>query len=88
MYAVVVDVTISDFEAAHAELEEQVIPRVKQAPGFVHGVWVRPSPGSGHSIVVFENEQGANAMAEMVRGMPRSAVTVDSVAVMEVVATA
>lgn len=37
MHAVVVKVTLQDREAAEAELHDQVIPQVSQAPGFVAG---------------------------------------------------
>jgi hypothetical protein len=39
MHAVVVKVSIKDAEAAQQALEGQVVPRVKQAPGFVAGYW-------------------------------------------------
>jgi hypothetical protein len=41
MYAVMTTVDITDGEAATKALAEQVIPMVKQAPGFVGGYWVR-----------------------------------------------
>jgi hypothetical protein len=41
VHAVVVNVTISDFEGGRQMLEEEVVPRVKQAPGFVAGYWTR-----------------------------------------------
>jgi hypothetical protein len=37
MHAVIVKVTIGDFEAAQKGLREQVVPRASQAPGFVAG---------------------------------------------------
>ena len=44
MYAVIVNVSIApgQFEASQKVLREQVVPRVKQAPGFVKGVLDRP----------------------------------------------
>jgi heme-degrading monooxygenase HmoA len=87
MHAVVVQVTIKDFEAGTAALREQVVPRVKQAPGFVTGYWTRKD-NQGLSMVVFESEEAAReAAARMPEGAP-DAVTVDSVEVREVVATA
>ena len=88
MYAVVVEVSISDFEQARKELDEIVVPGVSQAPGFVSGVWVAVDRNKGRSIVVFESEDGANAAAGQVRAMARAGVTVDSVSVGEVVGRA
>lgn len=87
MYAVVVDVTITgEREEAERGLRERVIPRVKEAPGLVAGYWVEPIDGKGHSIVVFESEEAARAMAEQVGGNAPSPVTVDNVQVRAVVA--
>jgi hypothetical protein len=41
MHAVVVNLTITDPEAAERALHEQLVPRVSQAPGFVTGYWTR-----------------------------------------------
>ena len=88
MHAVVVDVSISDLEQSQRELRERVVPIVSQAPGFVSGVWLARGEGKGHSVVVFETEEAANAMAEQVRSVAPSTVTVDNVGVHEVVAKA
>lgn len=88
MHAVIVDVSISNREQAEQELREQVVPMVSQVPGFVSGVWVARGGGKGHSVVVFETEDAANAAADQVRNMTRAAVTTDSVDVGEVVARA
>ena len=55
MHAVVVDVSVSDFDQARRELDESVVPGVSQAPGFVSGVWVALEGNKGRSIVVFES---------------------------------
>jgi heme-degrading monooxygenase HmoA len=68
MYAVVATVDITDGEAATKALAEQVIPMVKQAPGFVGGYWVRLDEGHGTSVVVFETEEQARAGAPEVGG--------------------
>jgi hypothetical protein len=41
MHAVIVSVTITDPELATTFLRNEIVPRVKQAPGFVAGYWVR-----------------------------------------------
>ena len=61
MHAVIVDVEIKDPEAARKGLEEQVLPMVKGAPGFVAGYWVRLGDTDGTSMVVFETKEQALA---------------------------
>ena len=87
MYAVVARSTVHDVELGRTFLREQGIPRLKQAPGFVSGSWVRLEDGSGTSIVVFESEEAARAAAEQLRTNPpsESAVTINSVQIGEVV---
>ncbi len=71
MYAVVATVDITDREPADKTLVEQVIPMVRQAPGFLGGYWVRLDEGHGTSVVVFETEEQARAGApEVGGGMP------------------
>jgi hypothetical protein len=88
MYAVVTQATIHDLEKARTVLNEQGVPRMKQAPGFVAGTWVHLDETHGRGIVVFESEDTARAGAEMIRANSPAgdAVTVDSVEVGEVVA--
>jgi hypothetical protein len=52
----------------------------------VAGHWVRVAEDKGTSIVVFESEEAARAMAEQVTPAPDGSVTVDSIEVGEVVA--
>ena len=91
MHAVVVTVTISDYESARQQLQERVIPNVKQMPGFVGGYWLAPKESKGLSIGVFESEEQANAMAAQLRDgafpVPDS-VTFESVDVREVAGSA
>lgn len=88
MHAVIVDVSISDVEQAERGLRERVVPAVSQAPGFVSGFWMEAGEGKGHSVVVFESEDAAKAVAERVRSEVPPVVTVESVEVREVVAHA
>lgn len=87
MYAVVVNVSITDVEQAQAELRERVVPMVTQVPGFVSGVWMEDGEGKGHSVVVLESKDAADAMAQQVRSSEMS-VSVDDVSVHEVFAHA
>jgi hypothetical protein len=89
MHAVVVRVSISDSESAQKGLEEKVVPRVSQAPGFVAGYWTRSDDKSnGQSMLVFESEDAARAVAERIHTDVPEGVTVDSAEVREVVASA
>jgi heme-degrading monooxygenase HmoA len=87
MHAVVVNVTIADPEPSEVALREQVVPRVSKAPGFVAGYWTRKG-NSGLSMSVWESEDAASAASEMVRSAAPEGVTVESVEVREVVASA
>jgi len=87
MHAVVARVTISDPDASEPVLREQVVPRVSQAPGFVAGYWTRKD-NTGVSMTIWESEEAANTASEMVRPSAPEGVTVESVEVREVVASA
>lgn len=87
MYAVVVNVSITDVEEAQRELRDQVVPMVTQVPGFVSGVWMEDGEGKGHSVVVLESKDAADAMAQQVRSASMS-VAVADVSVHEVFAHA
>ena len=88
MHAVVVTVQIENYDEARKMLTEQVVPMVSGQPGFVTGVWLAPEDGKGNSVAVFESEDQARAMADMVRQVAPSTVTVESVNVREVAAHA
>jgi heme-degrading monooxygenase HmoA len=87
MHAVVVSVTINDEESSRNALQEQVVPAVSQAPGFVAGYWTRKG-NSGLSMTIFESEDAANGASERVRSTAPEGVSVDNVEVREVVASA
>jgi hypothetical protein len=89
MHAVVIQVTIHDFERGRQMLEERIVPTVKQAPGFVTGHWTRSEDDRGLSMVIVESEDNARALADMIRSAPPDeGVTLDSIDVREVVAHA
>jgi hypothetical protein len=85
MHAVVVTVTINDPEGAEKTLQEEVVPQVKQAPGFVAGYWTRKD-NTGLSIVVFESEEQAQTASERVPAAIPAQVSLENVDVREVVA--
>jgi hypothetical protein len=90
MHAVIVRVTINDAEKATERLRSDVVPRVKEAPGFVAGYWVRLEGGDqGRGMIAFESEDAARAAVEAIRATPREGeVTIDSIEVAEVVESA
>jgi len=92
MYAVVVNVTIApgEFASSRKALHEQVVPRVKQAPGLVKAFWtVRDDESQGTSMAVFQTKQQAETAVSMIRNSPPPAgVTLNLVELREVVADA
>jgi hypothetical protein len=90
VHAVVIRVTINDFDQGREFLTEQVVPRVSQAPGFVTGHWTRSDDSSnGLSMIVFESEEGARTVADMIQSQgPGEGVTLEDVEIREVVANA
>jgi len=87
MHAVVADVEIRDQEAARKNLEEQVLPMIKSAPGFVAGYWIRLDDTHGTSVVVFETKDQARAGAPT-EGTESQGVAFTRVADGEVLASA
>jgi hypothetical protein len=88
MHAIVVRVALSEDDSASLdELREQVVPQVSQAPGFVAGYWVRlDGERQGASVIVFDSEDNARSAAD--RFQPPEGVTLESMDVGEVVASA
>ena len=84
MHAILVRVKIEDFETAVSSLRQNVVPRVKQAPGFVAGYWTRKDD-SGIGLMVFESEDAAEQSLEPVRAAAVEGVSLESVEVREVV---
>ena len=82
MHAVMVTVTINDFEKGVTFLRDEAVPRVSQAPGFVAGYWVRLDGDQGRSTIVFESEDAAREVAERVAAPPEGVATIDSVKVL------
>ena len=92
MHAVLLEVELGGTEREEGlkNLLETVVPRVKQAPGFNSGTWLGPVAGKGLSVVLFDGEENAQAMAAMVAvgNSPSPGVTVERCEVREVVASA
>jgi hypothetical protein len=88
MHAVLTEVTVADREAAEKILKERVVPGASAAPGFVTGYWMSMPPSKGRGVIVFESEEAAEAFAGQFQPPPDAPVTLESVAVGEVVAHA
>ena len=92
MHAVVVKVTFSDVDAAEEMLHGEVVPMVKQAPGFVAGWWTRAvDKSNGMGLMVWESEDAAEQAKQRLQteGPGNSdAVDIESIEIREVVANA
>jgi hypothetical protein len=90
MHALIVKVNIEDFEPAREFLTTQVVPNVKQAPGFVAGYWTSPDGSRGESMIVFETQDAAEGVKQMIESGigAGEAVSLQSAEVAEVVASA
>ena len=94
MHAVVatVEIEAGKGEEATASLHQQVVPQVKQTPGFVSGTWARSADGKhGHSMVLFESKEAAEAAATNLQQQgppPGAPVKIAYVQVYEVLAQA
>jgi hypothetical protein len=63
MYAALIQLKIDPAQApaAAAAFSNEILPKVKSAPGFVTGYWVDPVNGEGFGFVLFESEKQALA---------------------------
>jgi len=87
MHAVVVNLTITDPDAAGRALHEHLVPRVSRAPGFVAGYWT-VKDDSALSMFMFETRDAARLMREQaVAGLP-DGVVLEGIEVREVIAHA
>ncbi len=77
MYAVftVVQIDPGRNSAAVQMLKDQLIPQVKQAPGFVRGTWFGDDD-SGHGVVVFETREQAEQATQPIESIVLDGVRV------------
>ena len=87
MQALVFRVTSHQPEEALRLLQEEIVPTLSQAPGFVTGYWVG-SENRGTGMAVFESEQAAQGALGQAEPPPADVVTLESAEVGEVVAHA
>lgn len=90
MHAALVTLTIDPGQApdAAAALTNDILPRIRSAPGLVAGYWLEPSHSKGFSMVLFETEDQAHASIPPASDWRAPGVTIDSVDVRRVAATA
>ena len=91
MHALAVNVKIDSGheEEARKQLEENVVPRVRQSPGLVAAYWMDPQNGFGYALMVFDSEEHANAAKQMAESTPTpDFVTMNPPQVMAVIASA
>jgi len=87
MHAVIVNLTITDPEAAERALHEQLVPFVSQAPGFVAGYWTAEGK-SALSMLIFDTEEAAGAVRQNAAERVPDGVILDGIEVSPVVAHA
>jgi len=94
MHALVTRVTIHNADNTREALDSRVVPAVSGAPGFKTGYWTWSTGGeglNGLAMMIFDSEEQARAAGDRISAVAASAaddVTLDSVEVREVVASA
>ncbi len=78
MHATVVKVNIHDQVETKRSLDEEFIPRLKGAPGFIGAYFVALDDTHGLSVQVFETEEQARAAAPPESGPGMGGITLDS----------
>jgi hypothetical protein len=73
--------------AAAEALMNDVLPRVRSAPGFVAGYWLEPVDGQGLSIVLFETGEQAREAAPPISSWAAPGVAITGVEFRRVAAT-
>ena len=73
MFAVVVRESgeQDQLSASGPHLEANILPRVRQLPGFVSGIWMTDQAGHTLNILVFQSEDAARGALEPARKAPR-----------------
>lgn len=79
MHAALITLTIDTDQApaAAAALTNEILPRVRSAPGFVAGYWLEPVDSQGFSMILFETEDQARNSAPPVSDWSAPGVTID-----------
>ena len=67
MYGVLIEVDVNDVDEEQGlrVLREQIVPSIKQLPGFQSGTWLPGNEdGKGLSLTVWDNQENAQTMAD------------------------
>lgn len=88
MHAIVVHVNIHDQAEAKRALDQELIPMLRGAPGFVGAYFVAVDDTHGVSIQVFETEEQAKAAAPPETGPGMGGVKLDTVQFGDVIGAA
>ncbi len=93
MHAVLTEVDVSTVsrDAGLQALREQVVPSIKQLPGFQSGTWLAGNDdGKGLSLTLWDTEANAHTMAERfgIGSNPTTAASIARCEVREVTVTA
>jgi hypothetical protein len=88
MHATVVHVNIHDQAEAKRALDQEFIPMLRGAPGFVGAYFVAVDEAHGVSIQVFETEEQAKAAAPPETGPGMGGVKLDTVQFGDVIGAA
>ena len=89
MYAVVVRERgqADQINASGHQVEANVVPRVREAPGIVSGFWMTDTAGATLNVMLFDTEDAARSAVEPARTAPRPpSMQVESADVYEVLA--
>lgn len=93
MYAVLIEVDVSGVpsDAGLQALREQIVPSIKQLPGFQSGTWLPGNDdGKGLSLTLWDTEANAQTMAERfgIGSSPTMSASIARCEVREVAVTA
>jgi hypothetical protein len=90
MHAALIKLTIDPEQApaAASALTHDILPAIRNAPGFVAGFWLEPVDGRGFSFVVFETEEQARRSTPPASSWAAPGVSIDEVDFRRVAANA
>jgi hypothetical protein len=93
MHAVLIEVDVGgvDREQGIAVLKQQIVPAIRQLPGFQSGTWLTGDEGGkGLSLTVWDTEEHARAMADRFGpgSSPQAGAAVKRCEIRDVAATA
>ncbi|MFE1328550.1 hypothetical protein [Streptomyces sp. NPDC058741] len=90
MHGALVTLTIDPDQApaAAGALMNDILPKIRSAPGFITGYWLEPADGSGFSMMLFDTEEQAREATPPASGWTAPGVTITRVEIRRVAVTA